>query len=437
MEYLDKIILFLSCIFEVYIYYDFFYAYFDFRECFQVRWRRLTVNIMAITGLFLINSLGNSYINLLGFIIIICSAFIVIFRANIGSRIIYFLIALFVGSGCEFLFGILLSVPSYIQKQSSVVSLSDIPWHMFTMKLLTYILLSIIKQFFGNSKKALKIRLFINYLIIPIASFGIMLLTYYTSIDVVVDQGTKALFCLSFALMLLGNIFIFRAFNRYSDELYMSTEQKLIISRQSMELYYYSQIQMIDNKHQAFIHDICHHLKAIGELAKERKTDNILSIIHDLNIELENNALIMYCDNPVVNSVLSEKKTMAEKNSIDMDIYVEPGATLLEISDADVITMLSNLLDNALRAAMDANNKVITVRLYLENGGSFNIIKIKNYFTGEIVKTDSGFKTTKIENGIHGVGIKSVENTARKYNGYLECFVDDLLFTAVLVLPAK
>lgn len=435
MEYLDIIILFLSCIFEVYIYYDFFYAYFDFRECFQMRWRRFLVNIMAITGLFLINSLGNSYINLLGFIIIIWIAFIVIFRANIGSRIMYFLIALFVGSGCEFMFGILLCVPSYIQKQHSVVNLSDIPWHMFTMKLLTYILLSIIKQFFGNSKKALSIRLFINYLFIPIASFEIMLLTYYTSLDVAVDQDTKALFCLSFALMLLGNIFIFRAFNRYSDELYMSTEQKLIISRQSMDLHYYSQIQMIDNKHQAFIHDICHHLKAIGELAKERKTDNILSIIHDLNIELENNALIMYCDNPVVNSVLSEKKTMAEKNNIDMDIYVEPGVTLLGILDADVITMLSNLLDNALRAAMDANNKVITVRLYLENGGTFNIIKIKNYFTGEIVKSDSGFKTTKIEKGIHGIGIKSVENTAEKYNGYLECFVDDLLFTAVLVLP--
>lgn len=435
MEQLDKIILFLSCIFEVYIYYDFFYAYFDFREFFQMSWRRLTVNITAIAGLFLINSLGNSYINLLGFIIIIWSAFIVIFRANIGSRIIYFLIALFVGSGCEFLFGILLCVPSYIQKQHSVVNLSDIPWHMFTMKLLTYILLSVIKQFFGNSKKALRIRLFINYLIIPIASFGIMLLTYYTSLDVAVDQGTKALFCLSFALMLLGNIFIFRAFNRYSDELYMSTEQKLIISRQNMDLNYYSQIQMIDKKHQAFIHDISHHLKAIGELAKEKKTDSILSIIKDLNIELENNALTIYCDNPVVNSILSEKKSIAEKNNIDMDIYVEPGATLIGISDADIIIMLSNLLENALCAVMDANKRIITVRLYIENEGCFNIVKIENHFTGDIIRNHSGFESTKIEKGIHGIGIKSVESTAEKYNGYLECFVDKKVFTAVLVLP--
>ena len=137
MEYLDKIILLLSCIFEVYIYYDFFYAYFDFREYFQARWRRVTVSIVAILGLFFANSIGNSYINLFSFITITWIAFITIFRANLGLRIIYFLIALFVGSGCEFLFGILLSVPAYIHKQHSVVNLSDIPWHMFTMKLLT------------------------------------------------------------------------------------------------------------------------------------------------------------------------------------------------------------------------------------------------------------------------------------------------------------
>lgn len=435
MEYLDKIILFLSCIFEVYIYYDFFYAYFDFREFYQMRWRRLSISIIAITGLFLVNSLENSYINLLGFSVIIWVAFIVMFQANMGSRIIYFLIALLIGSGCEFLFGILLNVPSYMQKKYSFVNLSDIPWHMFTMKLSTYILLSIVKQFFGNSKKAMSVRLFINYLFIPVASFGIMLLTYYTSVNATVDQNTKVLFCLSFALMLLGNIFIFRAFNKYSDELYMSSEQKLIISRQSMDLHYYRQIQIIDDGHQAFIHNISHHLKTIGELAKEKKIDNIISIIHDLNIELENNALTIYCDNPVVNSILSEKKSMAEKNNIDMDIYVEPGVTLVGISDADVITMLSNLLDNALRAVTDANNKLITVRIYVENGGCFNIVKIENYFTGKIIKNDSGFESTKIEKGIHGIGIKSVENTAEKYNGYLECFVDDMLFTAVLVLP--
>lgn len=433
--HLDNFIQLLCCVFEVYIYYEFFCAYFEFRQIFQIWWHRMTVGVVSVMGLFFVNSLGSSYMNLIGFIFIIWTSFVIVFQADIGSRVIYFLMALFIGAGCEFLFGILLSVPIYIQNQHSVVNLSSIPWHMFTMKLLTYILLSITKQCFGHSNKVMSSKLFLNYLFIPTASFEIMLLTYYSGVDAMMERSSRALLCIVFALMLLGNILIFRAFNRYSDELNISTEQKLIILRQGIDLQYYSQLQMLDNKQQTFIHDMSHYLKTIGELAKEKRVDSIISIIQDLNIELENNVLTIYCNNPVVNSILSEKKSMAEKNNINMDIYVEPGVTWNGIADVDLITMLSNLLDNALRAASEVSDKCIMVRMYTENGGYFRIVKIENCFSGEFIKCESEFMSTKKENGIHGIGIKSVETTAMKYNGYLECFARDRMFTAVLVLP--
>ena len=90
-----------------------------------------------------------------------------------------------------------------------------------------------------------------------------------------------------------------------------------------------------------------------------------------------------------------------------------------------------------MRAAKDADNKSIIIRIYSENDGCFNILKIKNYFAGEVITTASGFVSTKEEQGIHGIGIKSIENTAEKYNGYLECFVEEQLFMAVLVLPTS
>lgn len=70
------------------------------------------------------------------------------------------------------------------------------------------------------------------------------------------------------------------------------------------------------------------------------------------------------------------------------------------ISDADIIIMLSNLLDNALQAVKSAEDKIIVVRVYLENEGSFYIIKVENHFTGTIFNTDSGFVSTKKEKGI-------------------------------------
>ncbi len=434
MKYLDIIILFLSCIFEIYIYYDFFCAYLDFKYN-QTLGKRIILGLLAVVGLFIVNIYGNSYINILGFVTIVWIYCMLVFQAHIGTRILCFLIAFFVGLGCEFLFGILLNIPTYMKEHNSLISLSDIPWQMFAMKLLTYILLAIIKQFFAPFKKGMSNKIFMYYLCIPIASIAVMLLTYYSGIGSSVKLVIKLLLSACFALMLFGNIFVFNAFNWYSQELYVNAQQKLIISRQAMNLQYYNQVQDLGGYYQHFVHNITHHLKAIGELAKDNKNTSIISILQDLNIELENSVLTIYCDNPVINAILSEKRSIAKKNGLDLDIYIEPGAVLTGISDADIIIMLSNLLDNALQAVKSAEDKIIVVRVYLENEGSFYIIKVENHFTGTIFNTDSGFVSTKKEKGIHGIGIKSVENAAEKYNGYLECFVEDMLFTAILVLP--
>lgn len=433
MECLDSIMLIISCIFEIYIYYDFFCAFFKFREENCVVYKKTGLGMLSAIGLFIVNSYGNSYINLLGFITIMWLYCLIMFQASLGSRILYFLIALFVGSGCEFLFAILSGV-SAIKEENSVVSLSDIPWQILTMKLLTFVLFTVIKQFFGSSEKRMDVKNFMYYLCISASSIAIMLLTYYSGVDFSEEMKTRILLDASFVLMLWGNIFIFHLFNRYSKELCINAEQKLIISRQEMDLQYYNQVQKLDSQYQKFIHNITHHLKTIGELAKENQNNNIVSILQDLNIELENNALAIYCTNPVINAILSEKKSIAEKNFIDLDAYVEPGVTFAGISDADLIAMISNLLDNALHAAKEAENKKVVVRIYAENEGGFYFVKIKNHFPGVVRATESGFITTKKEYGIHGIGLKSVESIAKKYEGYLECFVEDDLFIAILVL---
>lgn len=435
MDFSDKLILLLSCIFEIYIFDDFFRAYFEYRKYSQYAWVKVAIGFGAVGGLFGINTYGNSYLNLFGAIAIIWLYFLMLYHARLGVRLLYFTIAFLVGFGCEFLFGILLSIPLLIQEHNSVVDLSEIPWHMFSMKLLTFTILSVIKQYFGRSKKVVDGKLFIYYLCIPVASLGIMLLTYYSGVGATTVPLTKLLLCLCFALMLFGNIFVVQTFNRYSDALYTSAEQKLIISRQMMDLEYYSQVQRLDDKHKAFIHDISHYLKTIGGLARENKNSNIISILQDLNIQLENSALSIYCNNPVVNSILSEKMSIAERKGIHLDIYVEPGMGLSAISDADMVTILGNLLDNALRAAENADEKSITVRIYSDNEGFFHIIKISNSFNGNVVYTEQGFQTTKEEKGLHGIGIKSVERTVEKYGGHLECMVEETCFTAIIMLP--
>lgn len=432
MEYLDMIILLVSCIFEVYIYYDFFDSYLEIRSEKQTLEKRIVWDLFVTISLFIMDIFGNIYINIVGFILLIWIYSIVIFQANMGSRILYFLIILLISFGCEILFGILSKIPIiYINRRDSFVSLADIPWYVFTIKLLMYVLFNIIKQFFKFSKKKMDNKVFISYACIPILSIAIMTLTCYSGSYALTEWAIKLLFSINFAILLFVNILDFNAFYCYSEKIYVKVEREPISFKQTVE---FEELQKINSQHLQFSHDIIHCLKAIGELAKNNETSNIISIIQDLNIELENNILTLYCSNSVVNTILSEKRSIAEKSNISLDIYIEPSVTFIEISDADIIIMLGNLLDNALRAAKDAEDKSIVIRMYSENEGHFYIIKIQNHFIKSIFSTDIGFISTKKEKGVHGIGIKSVKNIAQKYNGYLECFVEDDLFTVLLVL---
>lgn len=71
--------------------------------------------------------------------------------------------------------------------------------------------------------------------------------------------------------------------------------------------------------------------------------------------------------------------------------------------------MVSNLISNAYEAALKSDEKKIKVQMYMQNDGSFIIIKIENSFSGEIVRQGDRLLTTKKDGNIHGVGIESVE----------------------------
>ena len=98
----------------------------------------------------------------------------------------------------------------------------------------------------------------------------------------------------------------------YSEELHNNVEQKIIITRQEMDLEYFKQINEVRTKHYEMVHNISNYLKVINELLKQNEIGRIEELIKNLNGELENSAAVVYSDNPVLNAVLNEKTAYAE-----------------------------------------------------------------------------------------------------------------------------
>lgn len=205
------------------------------------------------------------------------------------------------------------------------------------------------------------------------------------------------------------------------------------------ELIYLDQLEKKDQKQSEFIHNISHYFIAIGELAREENCGSIVNLVEELNGKLRKSERIIYSRYKVLNGILAEKVQEAKEHNVKLEVYVEPVIKLDGISDGDLVSMLGNLLDNALEAAAqcEAEKRKIYLWIYMENDGRVCVIKLLNYFAKAPVSGKSGFVSTKKEKELHGIGLKSVEKTAKKYKGYLQCLVEEEKFSSLLILPAK
>ncbi|MFP3154343.1 GHKL domain-containing protein [Lachnospiraceae bacterium ZAX-1] len=214
-------------------------------------------------------------------------------------------------------------------------------------------------------------------------------------------------------------------------------QQKVIINRQESDIRYYMQMEDLNKKHEEFVHNTTHYLKMIGKFAGDNDCNKILNMIKELNKDVESGEMAIYSSNHVLNAILSEKNSEAEKYNIVFDAYVEPGSVLGMVADIDLIAILGNLLDNAIQAASESEgNRWIKIRIFMQEIGGFCIIKIINRFSSQIIIEKEKIVSTKKEKGIHGIGIKSVENMAEKYGGCFHCRVKEDMFEAVLLLSA-
>lgn len=433
---MNTVISLITCVIEYFICHTFLCAFLQKRRIFTNPMYNLFVFAAIALSHCAVIINGISSLNVLSFVITNLLYAIIVFEGKIKGKIIYLVSICSISWGCEFLLAIILEIPSFLLEERSVVNLADIPWHLFTLSLLKYIVCNIVIQISKKSKTHIDSKIFKYYLCIPIASICIMFLTYYSGIDFIIDDKSKVMLCVYFALMQLGNILVFYAFKKHSDELYNNVHQQLIISDQNMKLNYFNQMQDLTNSHKEFIHDTKHYIRTIGSLISQGKYDEAQDIMSELNVELERTVTQPYSGNDTINSILTEKKNLAERKNIPIDIYVEPGTVLWNATDVDIITLLCNLLDNAIEATEKCTeNKHITVRMFMENNGEQSVIKIVNTFSEAPIPQGDGFKSSKHDSGIHGVGVKSVQRTAKKCGGYATFFVEDQTFTAVVLLP--
>jgi histidine kinase-, DNA gyrase B-, and HSP90-like ATPase len=432
MGWLDLLILFFCCIIEVFLLYDYFYNFFE------IKIKRKHIKIVCagtIGTIFFVNMLQSNMLNLILVPIVLWFFVTVLFDSKVGIRFVYFIMAYIVMIGVEFLYIVLSNTTTALLAKTGLIPVSEYLWQLLLIKFLNYIVFIVLKQMATKSKSGITNKLFLIYLCVPVSTLGTMLTVFYSGIDVGSNVVLKILMTLFFVCMIAGNMILFYAFQKYTENLNENSKQQLELLYQRSEVERLTKIAEWNDNYNEIVHNTAHYLKVIGQLAFEGKNDEICKVVDKLNGKLNREEISEYCNHKMLNIILSEYSIKAESVGVVFDAYVEPGCILNHIQDVDLITMLGNLLDNAVLAASKKEKDTsVVVRIFMQKEGKLCVIKVVNDFVEKIQEVKGRLISTKKEAGMHGIGLVSISKIAEQNNGYLEHYIIDGKFNAVVVL---
>ena len=162
----------------------------------------------------------------------------------------------------------------------------------------------------------------------------------------------------------------------------------------------------------------------------------IRNYLDDMENYIENPDEIVASGNIEIDSVLNFMLQMAKRELRSVDIKVQLPEALVHSFDINII--LGNLLENAIEAARQTEEKYLGVTIMLKK--EILRIEIENSFNGSLLfqKDEKyhafSFGTTKENTKKHGMGLNSVRKIVQKYNGIMDVYSKDNRFYIKLML---
>ncbi|MDE6950754.1 MAG: GHKL domain-containing protein [Lachnospiraceae bacterium] len=214
--------------------------------------------------------------------------------------------------------------------------------------------------------------------------------------------------------------------------------------RQNRELqsFMYMQKQQYDYQLQQsaavrrFRHDLINHMGVLRELANQKKTEEVKEYIDTIWKIQDEFDLKIHTGDGLFDVILNYYLYLAEKENIDFTVTGKlTGKTSLEMFD--ITTLMGNILQNALEAAVQTAVPKIRVEMIEHKKEIF--IVVSNSEVKEMNIRKGFLRTSKADKSNHGFGLKNVAAAVRKYHGeyYTESIVENgqAMFKISIAIP--
>lgn len=189
-------------------------------------------------------------------------------------------------------------------------------------------------------------------------------------------------------------------------------------------------IDMVNQKY----HDLKHHISIMKKAGLELES---IEYLNKIEAEIKIYEAQNKTGNHVLDTILTAKSIICQSFNTQLSVIAD-GSLLNQLETIEISTMFGNLLDNAIESVrLIPEEEKRLIYLNISRQKQFILIHLENPYTGTI-KYRNGFPiTTKPDDMNHGYGLKSVQNTVKKYDGSLTINADRQWFEIRILIPIK
>lgn len=217
------------------------------------------------------------------------------------------------------------------------------------------------------------------------------------------------------SLLTLTAFFIINIFTLISVIKLRNTTQNLEESQ-----LYNKTLQILHDNVRAFRHDFSNIVTAIGGYVSMNDMDGLKKYYSQLLIDCQrtNNLTTLspeVINNPAIYNVLANKYHIADEKGIKIELSIFYDINKLNIKIYELTRILGILLDNAIEASAECENKIINVTVREEPNKNRKVILIENTYNNKNINTETiyekGFSTKQ---GNTGLGLWQVRQILKK-----------------------
>lgn len=197
---------------------------------------------------------------------------------------------------------------------------------------------------------------------------------------------------------------------------------------------YYAQLTGKLQANRIRLHDLRHHLNTLSGLYRQGKIEEMGEYLHSAQATLPSGGFPEYSASGAVNALLDHYHSLCQEAEVDFIC----GVRLPQLKHVQPLH-LCVVIGNALQNAMDAleqlpPGKPRELEIQAVRAQERVVITVRNTFGGRLNLGHNGLPvSTKGEAG-HGFGLLSIQETVRRYDGWMGVECKESQFTLRLIL---